>query len=153
MSGRHLFVGIGSPHGDDQIGWLVARHVAKRSGDELVARCAQSPAEILDLLDSQTVGRLEVCDAVRCAAPTGSVFCWSWPDAQIAREQFYGSHDLSLPAALELAEALGRLPCEVRIWGVAVDATRSFADVTPQVRAAIVEIGDRILLSPRLKMG
>lgn len=145
MSDRHLLVGIGSPHGDDQVGWLVVRHVAQRSGKRLVTRCVQTPVELLALLDSRRVERLDLCDAVQCAAPTGTLFCWTWPEGQIAREQFSGSHDLSLSAVLELAEALGRLPPEVRVWGVAVDAMRSFAGVTPAVQAAVAEVSDRML--------
>jgi hydrogenase maturation protease len=118
MNPTALLVGIGSPHGDDRVGWEVARRAGERLAGKLLVRCAAKPAELLDWLEG--IESLEVCDAVADAEVAGSVRCWRWPDAEIERTVFRGSHDLSLAAVLALAERLGRLPERARIWGVAI---------------------------------
>ncbi len=57
---------------------------------------------------------------------------------------FGGSHDLSLPAVLALAETLGRLPAHVRIWGVAIAPGRALGPLSPAVAAAVPKVVERI---------
>jgi hydrogenase maturation protease len=144
MSGRRLFVGIGSPHGDDQVGWLVARRVAQLANQWIDVRFARTPIEVLDMLDAGDVTRLDLCDAVHCETAPGNLSHWKWPDERIARERFAGSHDLSLPAVLELAEALGRLPAEVCIWGISIAPLRPFEELTPEVASAVPRVAERL---------
>ena len=142
MNARSLLVGIGSPHGDDSVGWEIARRVAHQVGDSLLVRCARTPAELLDWLDG--IDTLDVCDALVSEAAVGSFCCWQWPAHEIERAPFGGSHDLSLPAVLALAANLGRLPPRVRIWGVGIDPERSLESLSPDAAAALPSIVDRI---------
>ncbi len=142
MSARSLLVGIGSPRGDDSVGWEIARQVADRAGDSLLVRCARTPAELLDWLDG--IDTLDVCDALVSEATVGSIYCWQWPAPEIERAPFGGSHDLSLVAVLVLAESLGRLPPRVRIWGVGIDPAGSLESLSPVAAAAVPSIVDRI---------
>ncbi len=142
MGSGRLFVGVGSPHGDDSVGWVVARSIEIQIGDELSVRCARSPAALLDWLDG--VDELHVCDACASDEPVGAVRCWDWPAEEIERTRFQGSHDLSLPAALALAEQLGRLPAKVRVWGVAVNEHRSTGSISAATAARVSEIVDQI---------
>ncbi len=142
MSGKSLFVGIGSPHGDDAAGWLVARQMIARRSASLEVRSAQTPAELLDWLEG--VDTLDVCDAVACDAAPGSVHRWQWPDPALAATRFGGSHDLSLPAALALAQQLGRLPRQVRVWGIAAGECGELAPLSPAVSAAVPAIVEEI---------
>jgi hydrogenase maturation protease len=137
-----LLVGIGSPHGDDAVGWLVARQVAARLGKDVVARCARSPSELLDWLDGIEV--LDVCDAIVGTSRQQPIYCWQWPAAEITTSAFCGSHDFSLPAVLLLAERLGRLPTCVRIWGVPIEPGESFALISPAATASVEHAVDRI---------
>lgn len=142
MSAKGLLVGIGSPHGDDRVGWEIARRVGERLGSALVVRCARTPAELLDWLEG--IDTLEVCDAVAGELPAGSVRCWQWPAPEIERAPFRGSHDLALPAVLALAERLGRLPPRVRIWGVGIDPPSVCDALSPDVAAAVPAVVGRI---------
>lgn len=142
MMVRSLLVGIGSPHGDDSVGWEIARQVARRTGDALLVRCARTPVELLDWLDE--IDTLDVCDALASEAPVGSIGCWQWPTDAIEHAPFRGSHDLSLPAVLTLAENLGRLPARVRIWGVEIDPEKTSDALSPEAAAAVPLIVDRI---------
>ena len=142
MGGRTLLVGIGSSQGDDRVGWVIAGRIADMIGDSSIVRCARSPAALLDLLDG--VDELHVCDAFIGQAEVGAVRWWDWPSREIERAHFHGSHDLSLPAALALAEQLGRLPPKVRIWGVAIGESRQLDPMSTAVTAAVPEIVNQI---------
>jgi hydrogenase maturation protease len=142
-----LFVGIGSPHGDDAAGWHVARQLAARGPASLEVRRAQTPVDLLDWLEG--VDTLDVCDAVACKALPGSVRRWQWPDPALEAARFSGSHDLSLSAALALGQRLGRLPSRVRVWGIAVGACGELATLSPAVAAAVPAIADEIWESLR----
>jgi hydrogenase maturation protease len=138
MIDKSLFVGIGSPHGDDAAGWCVARELAVRASAKIDVRSAHTPAELLNWLEG--VETLEVCDAVVCSAKPGSLHQWRWPDPALASTRFRGSHDLSLTAALALAEQLGQLPPEVRVWGIAAGEWRELAPLSPAIAAAVPAI-------------
>ena len=134
MSASRLLVGIGSPHGNDRVGWEIARRVGERIGSALVVRCARTPVELLDWLEG--IDTLDVCDAVSSSA-AGSIHCWRWPAPEIERISFRGSHDFALPEVLVLAETLGRLPREARIWGLGVRPSAPFGSLSPEVVVAI----------------
>ena len=142
MTGRTLIVGLGSQLGDDQIGLRIAEHLASRVGPRVDVRIATSPAQLLDWLDG--TGELIACDACRCTARLGTVFHWKWPTPEIEITRFSGSHDLPLPAVLELAAQLGRLPPRVSVWAIAIFGSqrteRISAELAPSLRTAAEQI-------------
>ncbi len=107
-------VGIGSPHGDDRIGWQLVQEVAA-ARPALGATVLVSPLDLLEVsLDCRL---LIVVDACRTGAPVGSVIERVWPwEADTAVE--HSTHGVGLTAALTLAASLGRLPAAVRLFGV-----------------------------------
>jgi len=109
-------VGLGSPHGDDRIGWVVVQELATAMPGKVDARTGRHPAELLDWLYG--VDDLVVCDACRSGGRTGQLHRWCWPTDSLAIPERSGSHDLTLPFALALAGRLGRLPERVTVWGV-----------------------------------
>src|SRR5688572_26163325 len=46
-----LVVGIGSDHGDDRVGWLVADALQTRAPADVSVRHAKTPLDLLDWLD------------------------------------------------------------------------------------------------------
>lgn len=146
MAESLLFVGLGSPHGDDQIGWLVVDEVARLLGD-LTCRKAASPAELFDWL--YPCGCLEICDAIKSPDPVGTIRSWTWPAQDLGEIAFVGTHDVSLVAMLQLSEQMGRLPSSVRIWGVAVSETRPFDPVSTAVLARVPQMARQIVEEAR----
>lgn len=131
---RTLFAGIGSPHGDDQIGWLVAdqlRDVA-RKGVEI--KQASTPSHLLDWLNG--VDQLVICDAYLARTDGGQaekdavLHRWEWPALQVASLRSAGSHAFGLPQVLELARQLGKLPLTVVVFGVPGTVFDSFAGLS-----------------------
>lgn len=114
---RTLVFGLGSFHGDDRLGWLVAERLAAAVSDpEVLIRRGRSPSELLDALDG--VDRLIVCDACESLGNVGAIHQWHWPDIPLARLRSSGSHDLDLAGVLALGEELRLLPADVTILGV-----------------------------------
>lgn len=110
-----LICGLGSTHGDDQLGWqVVERLAATLIRDGVSIRAARSPAKLLDWLAG--IDCLIVCDACQEMGSPGALHRWRWPDVPHASLRCVGSHDLGLAAVLALAEELSLLPAEVIIW-------------------------------------
>jgi hydrogenase maturation protease len=128
MSANTLFVGIGSPHGDDRLGWHVAEAIAERLQERVLqqariaVRKAGSPADLLDWLEG--IDRLVICDACRGGGPAGCTYRWTWPDRAIAQAHSSGSHDLGLASILELAQRLDCLPLMVIVWGIEAEVVK-----------------------------
>lgn len=142
-SPRTLIVGIGSPHGDDQAGWQVAeRLVGTFDQAEVDVRQIASPAKLLDWLEG--VERLVICDACRGLGQVGQVRRWKWPAAELQEVAWSGTHDVSLPAVLRLADRLERLPAEVAIWAVEGAPRKVMGTISVQVAAALPQLSEGI---------
>ncbi len=134
---RVLVVGVGSPHGDDQLGWLaVQKFQQHRDGasptdchcENVCVERLQTPADLLDVLAGHCgLDRLVVCDVLEAPLLPGEsagprIHCWRWPTGEIVRLRSAVSHALSLPEVLQMAAVLGQLPPEV--WLVALEGCR-----------------------------
>lgn len=135
---RTLFAGIGSAHGDDRVGWLIADALREIVSDRTEVRQASTPSDLLDWLTG--FDRLVVCDAclTRTRMPDDSrLHRWSWPTRKVEMLRSTGSHTLGLPQVLKLAERLGTLPDEVVIFGVEGSRFDAFAELSSDVGATL----------------
>lgn len=103
---RPLVIGVGSPHGDDQAGWLVVGELQKRGWDMTEARQISQPIDLLDCLPTDR--RLLLCDAAGGPTP-GNCRTWIWPMQLLPTRKRGGTHDLTLPDVLEYARGLKML--------------------------------------------
>jgi hydrogenase maturation protease len=138
-----LFVGMGSPHGDDRAGWMVAEAIAPRANGLAVVRHAAAPPDILDWLDG--VERLAICDACCGIGPVGTWRRWDSPPSDFPSVRAQSSHDLGLPEVLELAARIGSLPGEVFVWGLEIGGTGPAQPASREVAAAVPAIVDDVL--------
>lgn len=141
MRKRALVVGIGSPHGEDRLGWLAALGVKQRQFERCDVRIAMTPADLLDWL--QGYETVHVCDACRGAGSRAAVHRWQWPDGRIEAQTWSGSHDLGLAGILELAVEIGMAPAAIILWGLEAPGCEPGAadhdDVVDQLIAEVVE--------------
>jgi hydrogenase maturation protease len=152
-----LFVGIGSPHGDDQVGWHVAERLRGRlsSVDGILIRRAILPIDLVDWLDE--IGHLHVCDACQSGAPPGSLHRWDWsaagrmdadgpsPFDNFSLLRSTGTHNCGLGEVLCLARKLGCLPSRVTVWGVEAAQFEPNNPLSGQLQTAISQIVATIL--------
>jgi Ni,Fe-hydrogenase maturation factor len=129
--------GVGSPHGDDQIGWLLAATVAETLGITSAPRILRTPSELLSCDD--LTGPIMICDGCRSGLPVGTLRLIGWPNPRIAQERFSGSHDVALPIVLALLARIGRLPGPIWLWTVEIGAVTAGTEISPAALAALSE--------------
>lgn len=143
MNRRILIVGIGSDHGDDQAGLLVAQALADHAWPECEIRAARSPSDLLGWLVDRE--RLVLCDACRGGGAAGSIRHWTWPAGELLQCRWSGTHDLSLPGVLALARELDWLPPRVDIWGIESNGSTQDSQLSSSVERAVNRVAHEIL--------
>lgn len=140
---KTLVVGVGSPHGDDQAGWMVVERLGLDPGDQsdVAVRKAATPADLLNWIDE--VKQLIICDAVGGAGPSGSISRWTWPTDRLVRDGS-GTHDFCLPDVLRLADRIGKLPEQVTIYGIEIANRQPLASISPEVLRSIGTVASEI---------
>lgn len=118
---RVRILGIGSPSGDDQAGWLVVDALVGcgvRTDDELVIEKLDRPgADLIPRLED--TGWVVLVDAMRSGGQAGTIRHFGqqdWPE--------YGgglsSHGFGVLDALTLARELGCLPPRLDLYGIEI---------------------------------
>jgi hydrogenase maturation protease len=143
MSGSVRIVGIGSPHGDDQVGWRLVALLSGQPGLGAQLVSVAGAAALLDHLDGCC--RLILVDACVTGLAPGSITRLEWPDARISCQHSRTTHDLSVADALHLASRLGRLPARVAIYGVEIDSWQPAAEMSQVVSHVLPELARRII--------
>jgi hydrogenase maturation protease len=111
----------------------------KNTGAEVVV--ADRPgAALIELLDG--VDATILIDAVRSGSPPGTLHDLDLRTLLRSAVRPVSSHDLGVAVAIQLADALGRLPARGRLLGIETPGTRS-ADGSAPVEDAIPEVVSR----------
>jgi hydrogenase maturation protease len=134
MASRVLIAGLGSPHGDDQVGWRAIERLGDLGADaEAVA--LREPFALLDRLGRLGgFERLVVIDACESGSPPGLVRRFRWPlEGDSIPDSPRSSHGFGLASLLRLAESLGTLPPNVVIFAVEAERCRPGDDLSPTV--------------------
>lgn len=143
MRGRLQIIGVGSPFGDDRLGW-VAVEALQRSAVPAAAGGGSISFSILDrpgallLAHWHGADHVMVVDAVRSGAPPGTRHRLE-PGALAAAESV-SSHGFGLASALELARALGNLPPHLVLYGIEIDPSCSGFFLSEPVQRALPEL-------------
>lgn len=122
-------IGVGSPMGDDDIGWRVidALSVAEwlhpwmGRGVELISLDRPGVALLEELGGAEQV---VVIDAMVSGREPGTVAYFKWPFS-IEEAGLLSSHGFGLGEALRLGQALGSLPPKLGVWGVEIQPITS----------------------------
>lgn len=130
--------GIGSPFGDDRLGWEVVAHLSHhpllKNQDPLLWHASTCDRPGLHLLNSiegaTTVFLIDAIYSVQHVA--GSM--WHASAEEVLNQEdgsdaLFSSHDLGVLQALELGHVLGLLPSCLRIFGIVTDKQDKWATV------------------------
>lgn len=148
--GALLVAGLGSPHGDDRLGWAVIDRLRSRLPPGVTACKALGGLDLLGCLEGQDAA--VVVDASAPAGRPGEIRSFDWPCRELAEGEPLGTHGMGLVAALRMAEALGRLPRRVRI--VAVEAQETSPGATLSGAAAQrVDVAADVVLEAICRLG
>jgi hydrogenase maturation protease len=111
-----VIVGLGSPHGDDQLGWIAVDRLRPRLPAGISAHKVPGGLELLECLKGQDSA--VVIDAAAPAGRPGTIRSFAWPSPALAGCAPLSTHGLGLIDALNLAEALGTLPRRVSVYTI-----------------------------------
>ena len=150
---RVLILGIGSPSGDDQAGWLVVDALRALGVENL-------PGVVVDKLDRpgaslvakfESAAHVVLVDAMQSGEAIGTIQRFgqqNWPR--------YGgglsSHGFGVLAALGLARELGGLPPRLDLYGIEIASANPGEVPGEGIRAAVQELARQIvdeILEPR----
>ncbi len=140
MVSKILILGIGSPFGDDRLGWVVLEALQHSSALTAVTDGSISFA-VLDrpgaLLPAQWHGAdcVIVVDAVRSGAPPGT--CHTFGADEWTALQPVSSHGFGLAAALGLARVLDALPPYLVVYGMEIDPSNTAFSLSAPVGRAL----------------
>src|SRR3989304_4927966 len=127
MLDRVHIVGVGSPFGDDRLGWVAAETLQRSSAvnalepGRIVISILDRPGAML-LAHWYDADHVIVMDAVRSGAVPGTRHRLSVSDLADSRLPAT-SHGFGVAAALELARVLGNLPARLLLYGVEMGAS------------------------------
>jgi hydrogenase maturation protease len=121
MSGVRI-LGIGSPSGDDQAGWLVvdallASGMCAAGEGILIQKLDRPGAGLIPLMDGAS--RVILIDAMQSNDPIGRIQRFDaddWP----AYSKGLSSHGFGVLDAVALAQALGKLPPRMDLYGIGI---------------------------------
>jgi hydrogenase maturation protease len=145
---RTTVIGIGSPHGDDQAGWLAIEALQARLPEAQSPACGLTICKLdrpgIALLDAlQGCDRAVLVDALQGGAAPGSLLRLTRHDLQTCAAPA-SSHGIGVVEALALGEALHRLPPAVRMIGIAIGSAIPGLAPTPVTRQAAALLGARL---------
>jgi hydrogenase maturation protease len=137
-------VGLGSPHGDDALGWEVVRILREQLGNRpgIESHLAGGSQRLLELLDGR--GTLVLIDAAQSGAPPGTIHCFEWPDPRFEVMRTCSTHDLKVDEALWLAQTLAIAPGHVIIFALEIESTEHERQLGQGVRKGLQELVELI---------
>ena len=161
-----LIIGIGSPHGDDRVGWEVIEQLQKQCPEQcaasLMLRKASVPHDILDWLCRDTKTHIiDACSTIEAGVCRYEVFraevdgsCISLANSQAPTKinvtfeslRSGSSHQLDLLTTLQLAAALGSLPLRLVLWTIPIVTTEKNADLNAATIGYVADCATRIRL-------
>lgn len=146
---RTIIIGVGSPQGDDRVGWTAVQRLANRAdlralGDALVL-------ELLDRPGATLIGRwrgaqrVVLIDAVRSGAPAGTLHRLGSGDL-CSSEGLTTSHGFGMSETIRLAAALGVLPDHLVILGIESRSGESQGEeLSPEVLRALPDLVEAVV--------
>ena len=111
-------IGLGSPFGDDRVGWRVIELLEGRLPKKIDLAALDRPGAAL-INWMQEIDHLILVDAVSSGATPGTLIKIDPAQLDTSSGRL-SSHDLALSATLRLAASLGCLPARTNIYGVEI---------------------------------
>jgi len=151
---RVCVVGIGSPNGDDRLGWLIAAALAhsaamaelRRYGVE-VSRCRHPAVDLLERIRHADLAIL--IDALRSTAPPGTLYRLE-DDEILSSSDIHSSHGLGVASMLALGRALGELPKRLVLYGIAAGGNTPDPDQSALAQRVLAELITKIRRDARV---
>lgn len=141
---RVCILGIGSPSGDDQAGWLTidALLASGAGGGAVIEKLDRPGANLIPFLENAS--RAILIDAMQSGGQVGGIRRF---DAQDWPGYCHGlsSHGFGVLDALSLAKALGSLPPRLDLYGIEIGPVAPGDEPGNAIQAAARKLARRIV--------
>jgi hydrogenase maturation protease len=140
-----VVVGVGNFYrGDDAVGLEVAERLrAQASGVEVVT-CEREPWRLLDAWAGADLAL--IVDAVSSGAEPGTVHRFDATERAVPSSVFRGStHAFGVGEVIALAQALGRLPGRLLVYGIEGEKFTAGEGLSPAVAAVVESVTSELL--------
>lgn len=135
-------IGLGSPWGDDQAGWLAARALCGLfDGQRVQVSVLDRPGPAL-LEHWRKEDSVLLLDAVRGGGEAGSLCCLEGDEIARLADAALSSHSLGLAECVALARTLNALPKRLCLLGLEVGPVRCDAVLTPETQRSLAQWTD-----------
>ena len=147
MSQLHV-LGIGSPFGDDQLGWDVVKQLQKKSSlsrftDEQI-HLSYSDRPGLYLLELMRHAQyVFLIDAIKTGAPIGTCLCFHNEAIEDINDTL-SSHSLGIAAAMTMGRTLKILPKHIVLYAIEIGDIVYDNAVSPPIKQAINHLMQQI---------
>jgi hydrogenase maturation protease len=128
-------VALGSPHGDDQVAWVIAERLSEDPMLRPLVRTLATPWGLIEYLTPAC--SVIVIDACVGCAPLGAVIRIDESELRTSSLGVRSTHGGSLIESLELANKLERAPRDLVVFAVAVEACEPGAELSTSARCAV----------------
>jgi len=138
---RVRILGIGSPSGDDQAGWLAVEALLDIGVEASLDKLDRPGANLISLLEHAE--RVILIDAMQSGGPPGRIQGFdqnAWPDYTHG----LSSHGFGVLDALSLAQALDYLPPRLELYGIEIASANPGEAPGTAVRAAARQLAATI---------
>lgn len=141
-------IGIGSPFGDDRLGWDVIERLRENKNlmpwlETLhLETCDRPGLHLLNLIRGAEV--VVLIDAVKSGAPLGSLHCLQ--NGEI--EQVYptmSTHNIGIGYALKLARELNELPKKLYFYGIEINEISLTMGFSDPIKQAIILLENKLI--------
>ena len=138
-------LGIGSPSGDDQAGWLTIDALraagVRCDAGTVIEKLDRPGASLIPLLDK--AAWVILVDAMQGSGPAGRIQRFDQKDwAQYAKG--VSSHGFGVLDALSLARELGSLPARIDLYGIEIASANPGEQAGAAIVAAAQQLARRI---------
>ncbi|MCA8990091.1 MAG: hydrogenase maturation protease [Planctomycetaceae bacterium] len=139
-----LIAGLGSPHGDDQAGWLVLDELKKLPPVQAELRKLWSPHELLDHFEGRSV--LHLCDAAEINGETGLIHHWQNSQSLLPATTALSTHGPALGSVLQLLSQLApEQKMDIHIWTISGQCWETMSEPCEVVRNAAIQVAENIV--------
>ena len=145
MKAQTRILGVGSPFGDDRVGWIAVDLIRNspwyrsRAAGSLWAQAFDRPGPAL-LAAMDGAAHAVLIDAMQSGAAPGTVRKVELDRLEISADRFASGHSLGLADTLILGKALNLLPPRITLMSVERGCEQSQDGLTAAVRAALLPL-------------
>ena len=141
---RRAVIGVGSSHGDDQLGWYVIEQLQKMNIPDIAFEKVNSPASTL-LQSFQRYDSVIIVDACDFGRITGEIIEGSVDQIDLSTSGGLSSHDLGVAEAFLLAKQLGIELPDIKLLMVQLGQVRPMQSMSDEVHNVVPDVVEKVL--------